>query len=221
VRINSLASKWGQADLTALIDASVAGFVLPKVDNAAAIEEVAQLSGRDDRGLVPLIETATGVLGAAAIAAHPRVIGVALGAEDLGAQLGLRRSRHGHELLFARSHVLMAAVAAGHWALDSPCVEPRDAEATRREALRARGLGYTGKLLIHPAQVAPAHEAFAPSADEVGAARRVLDAHARMIQDGIGVASLEGRMIDRPILLAAQRVLARAGADHQTGDEGA
>lgn len=219
VRINSLATEWGHADLAALAGAPIAGIMVPRVERVDDVETVAHLMGTDDRVLIPLLETAAGILAAAAVAAaDPRVIGVALGLEDLGAQLGLRRSRHGHELLFARSQVVVAAVAAGCWALDSPCIEPRGVGATRREALRARALGYTGKLLIHPAQVAPAHEAFTPTPDEVASARRVLASFEEMARAGIGVDTAGGRMIDRAMVVAAQHVLARANQDGQRGD---
>lgn len=118
VRINSLGTEWGRDDLGAFTEAPIAGFVLPKAETPDEVAAVAKLTSSLDHVLVPLIETARGVLASAAIAsADQRVVGLAFGAEDLSAQLGIRRSRHGHEVLYASSCVVLAAVAAGHWAI--------------------------------------------------------------------------------------------------------
>ena len=220
VRINPLGTEWGRDDIAALIEAPIAGLVLPKVETADEVMAVGKLVSSSDHILVPLIETARGVLGSAAIAAaDPRVIGLAFGAEDLSAQLGVRRSYSGQELLYARSHVVLAAVASRRWVLDSPCIEPMGVDATRFEAARARALGYVGKLVIHPAQVAPVHEAFAPTVAEVAAATQVVAAFAAMTRDGTGVGNLDGRMIDKPVVAAAQRVLDQSTAGRATREE--
>lgn len=211
-RVNPIDSPWFEADVAAVLQAGVIGIALPKCEGAAAVAALADLLGEAPVAIIPMIETARGVLTAEAIAdADPRVVGLAFGAEDLSAQLGLRRSRSGRELLHAMSHVVLAAVAAGRWALDSPCTKPRAAQETRREAALARALGYAGKLVIHPAQVGAVHEAFAPTAVEVDAARAVVEAFDAMMARRSGVGALEGRMIDRPVMIAAQRVLVRAG----------
>jgi citrate lyase subunit beta/citryl-CoA lyase len=202
-RVNPVPSRWFDAAVAAVVTAGASGIV-PEVRGHGLRR--CPLRSLGDRA------TARGVLAADAIAdADPRVVGLAFGAEDFSAQMGLRRSRSGRELLHAISQVILAAVAAGRWALDTPCIEPHGAEATRREARLARTLGYAGKLVIHPAQVRPVHDAFAPTAAEVNAARAVVAAFDAMMDNGSGVQMVEGRMIDRPVVIAAQRVLAHAG----------
>lgn len=212
-RVNAVGTEWFMADVMALAVAGVAGIALPKCEGPVDVHVLAELIGDAPIPLMPMIETARGVLAAEAIAgADPRVMGLAFGAEDLAAQMGVRRSIDGREFLHARSHIALAAVAAGRWALDSPCIEPRGVGATRREATIARALGYAGKLAIHPSQVAPVHEAFNPTSVEVELARKVLQAFEELTRHGSGVGSLSDRMIDKPVMIAAQRLMRRADA---------
>jgi len=212
IRVNPVGSPWFEIDVAVVLTAGATGIALPKCEDVGSVAALCDLLGTAPVAIIPMIETARGVLTADAIAdADPRVVGLAFGAEDFSAQMGLRRSRSGSELLHARSQVILAAVAAGRWALDSPCTEPHGVHATRREANLARTLGYAGKLVIHPAQVEPVHDAFSPTPDELETARAVLEAFGAMMHERSGVKMVEGRMIDRPVVIAAQRVLARAG----------
>lgn len=211
-RVNAAGTPWHEADVSTMVEAGVSAIVIPKCEDPHVVMTLGEHLGPTQVEMIPMIETARGVLAAADIAAaDPRVIGLAFGAEDLSAQIGLRRSRSGRELLYARSHVVLAATAAGRWAIDSPCMEAHGVHATNREAKLAHALGFSGKLVIHPAQVAPVHGALAPSAAEVAAARAVIEAFNDLTARGGAVGVVEGRMIDRPVMVAARRVVDRAG----------
>lgn len=215
VRINPPSSRWFDLDIRTVATLPIEGIVLPKCDRPEDIRRVvAAWIAETDRplSLLAIIESARGVLEAADIAmADPAVIGLALGAEDLAAQVGLQRSRLGHEILYARSHVVLAAVAAGRWAVDTPCLDMERLDVVRRDARVAAALGFAGKLVIHPAQVAPVHDAFRPSSDEIERARRTIAKADALAMTGRGVGSMDGQMVDRPVVEAARRVLARAG----------
>ena len=177
--------------------------VVPKVGDPHDLAPVSGALG--DLAQIALIESARGVAGCEAIAAAPHVLALAFGPYDLAAELG--GESDADVMLPHRARMLVAARAAGRWAIDGPSREYGDPAVPARDALHARRLGYDGKLLIHPAQLAPVRAAFTPSAAEVAYARRIVDAAARS-----SPAVLDGTMIDTPILTAAQRVLRRAPA---------
>jgi citrate lyase subunit beta/citryl-CoA lyase len=217
------------ADLDALVGATASAVVtsddadpslrfdavmLPKVEAADRVERAAALCA--DRGLDPavfaLVETAGGVLSAASIAAADATGAVAFGAEDLAADLGATRTDEGTEVLYAREHVVLAASAADVDALDTVYTDFSDAEGLREETAFARTLGYDGKLAIHPSQVGPINEAFTPDAEEVEWAARVLDARDEADRAERGVFSVDGEMIDAPLIAQAERIVERAAA---------
>ena len=229
VRVNS-EPRLRVVDVVAAVRAGCDGIMLPKVDDPAVVVEVAakisetlaQSGARaPHRGrapiaegpiaLVPLVESARGVLAAAEIAAaSDRVIGLALGGEDLAADLGVSRSAGGLELRHARGMLVLAAAAAGRWAIDAPCTALDRPEQLTREATLAKQMGFAGKLAVHPRQVGPINTRFAPTAQEVAAALRVMAAAESASANGRGVITLDGRMVDEAVARAAQRVLARA-----------
>jgi citrate lyase subunit beta/citryl-CoA lyase len=135
-----------------------------------------------------------------------------LGGEDLVRDLGAVRSKEGLELAHARAQMVLAARAAGALAIDTVFTDLADLDGLLEEAREARSLGYSGKLLVHPAQIEPVHRAFAPSAEEVAQARRVLEAFAAAEARGDGVLALDGQMIDSPVVARAREVLALAGS---------
>ena len=214
------------ADLDALVGATRDGsddpdpslgldaVMLPKVEDADSVERVAALCA--DRGLDPavfaLVETASGVLSAAPIAAADATSAVAFGAEDLAADVGATRTDEGTEVLYAREHVVLAASAADVDALDTVYTDFSDAEGLREETAFARTLGYDGKLAIHPSQVGPINEAFTPDAEEIEWAARVLDARDEADRADRGVFSVDGEMIDAPLIAQAERIVERAAA---------
>jgi len=164
-------------------------------------------------GILLMVETALGVLNAYELArSSRRVQALCLGGEDLCRDLGAVRTRDGLEIAYARAHLVHAARAAGALAIDTVFVDLADHDRLQAEARQARQLGYSGKLLIHPAQIEPVHQAFAPSAGEIAHARRVLEAFEAAQARGDGVIALDGQMIDAPVVARAREVLALAGS---------
>lgn len=220
VRINGIASGALEDDLGAALRARADAVCLPKCNAPEEIEAIdARLRLLEDqwgvqRGrlrVIPMIESARGVLNAAAIArSHARVAAVGFGAEDFTADIGVTRTREGGEVRFARAAVSLAAHAAGVDPLDGIYADFRDPDGLRADTAAARALGYTGKMVIHPGQVSTVHAAFAPSPADVEHARRILAAFDDARARGAGVAVVDGAMVDRPVVLRAQRILAIA-----------
>lgn len=207
VRVNAIPRDDMEAELALAVESGAAGAVIPKVDDPQTVIGAAW----HGLALVPMIESARGLLRAADIAsANELVAGIAFGSWDFAADVGAVHSPDGAEVAYARSMVVVAAAAGGVAAIDTPWLDLGDPKAAGREADRARRLGYSGKLAIHPAQVGPINAAFTPGADEVRLAQGIVDAFDRAVAAGSGVATFKGRMIDRPLVLAARRVLARA-----------
>ena len=232
VRVNSLSSALLPADLAAVCAGALpTGVMLPKVSAPEEILEVARqlaaletprgIAAGTTRLLVLTTETARGVLNLprypAVLEAAPEVLGrlagLTWGSEDLGAALGSLGKRTAEGALtfpfqMARTHCLLAAAAVGVPAVDGVTADFRDAAALARELAEARRDGFYGKLAIHPDQVTAINASFTPTQEECAHAREVVAAFAAA--PGTGVASLAGQMIDRPHLIQAQRVLARA-----------
>jgi len=222
VRINPVETNDALADLAAVIEGRPDGIVLPKARDGADVHRVdhwlevleARL-GYEHRsiGLLPLItESAGALLKAGSFTSLPsRVKGLTWGAEDLAADIGalVNKGADGeYEFTYAmaRSFCLLAAAAAGVPAYDTVDVEIRDMAAVERRARASRRQGFVGKLAIHPAQVAPIHAAFSPTAEEIAWAERVLAAFDAA--PGVGAVAFEGGMLDKPHLRQAERILA-------------
>lgn len=228
VRINDLASGLGVEDLEAIIPAGVHVVRLPKTDSAQDVIDCEQEIERIERengipvgavGMMAAIESANGVLNAREIAAaSDRLIGVALGAEDYVTDLKTTRA-DGIELLFARSMILNAARAAGIAALDTVFSNINDDEGFLAEATLIKKLGFDGKSVINPRQIAPLHKCLQPSKKDLDKAYAIMDAIAEAQARGSGVASLNGKMIDRPVVVRAQRLIALAEADAPVEEE--
>jgi citrate lyase subunit beta/citryl-CoA lyase len=203
VRINPPDTSDGRADLAMLAGARRAGaVVVPKVSHVRDCARVTDAAG--DLPQIVIIETARGLAHCETIAEAAHVLALAFGPYDLAAELG--GSSDADAMDVHRARMLVAARAAQRWAIDGPSREYGDPAIPARDAQRARRLGFDGKLLIHPAQIAPVRDAFAPSADELAYARRIVEAAARS-----NPAVLDGTMIDPPIVTAAERIIARAG----------
>ena len=213
VRVNASGSAWQAEDLVWLASVSghIDGVVLPKAESSADIERVAALAPAGC--VIPLLETARGIIGAAAIAsARATIPALLFGAEDFTAELGIPRTLDGEELLLARSQVVLAAAAIGADAIDAVFVDLAAPERLRQDAMRARALGFRGKMAIHPDQVATINGVFSPSADEIARARRLIDAADAARRQGEGAFRFEDRMVDAPVIARARRVLALADA---------
>ena len=210
VRINDPGDAAGGRDVEMLISTPLPDAVMvPKVNGTEVLTELQGHlgSGMQAPSLLPLIETAWGLERVEAIAAAGLRLGaLVFGGMDLSAELGARFEWE--SLLYARSRVVHGAALAGVGAIDVPWVPLNDPVGLEQETRRAAHLGFTGKLAIHPAQIDVIHRGMAPDAAELAAARRVLEA-ARCSSEGVVV--VDGRMVDRPVVVGAQRVLARAG----------
>lgn len=228
IRINDLASDLGIQDLEAIIPAGVHVVRLPKTDSAQDVvdceREIARIEKKHGipvgaTGMMAAIESANGVLSAREIAhASDRLIGIALGAEDYVTDLKTTRS-DGIELLFARSMILNAARSAGIAALDTVYSDVNDEEGFLAEATLVKKLGFDGKSVINPRQIQPLHRCFMPSEKDLAKARAVMEAIEEAHRRGSGVISLKGKMIDKPVVIRAQRLIALAEADNLTEEE--
>lgn len=200
LRINAAGTEWHDADLAAALNLDLAAVMLPKATAGADLQRV--VSALNGVPVVALVETAEGVASAREIAATEGVERLAFGSIDFCVDIDCA---HTHDaLLFARSSLVMAARLARQAApLDGVTADARDLERTAEEARAARALGMGGKLLIHPTQVAPTLAAFRPTAAQLAWARRVLDAPE-------GVSLVDGEMVDAPVRLRAQQILARS-----------
>ncbi len=220
-RINSVGSGWEQDDIEAVLPYHPDGIVIPKVESfeqvdwASRIIEAAELKyGWPINSLRILIgvETAKGILNLKEIAAHPRLDAIIFGGEDFAASIGAVRTKDAVELLFARQAVIVACAANDLQALDIVTIDYKDLDALKIEAQFGAGLGFSGKQIIHPNQVSAVQEAFTPSEEAIAYARRIIETFELSQKEGKGAYSLDGKMIDMPLLKNAQKVLARARA---------
>lgn len=219
VRVNDMKSGWVRDDLLAVLPAGCQTVLLPKAEGEedirtldALLLEIEEKEGLPPgtTGIIALIETAMGVEKALETAsASSRMTALALGAEDLAADLGCPRTLSGNEIFYSRSRLLVAARAAGIEALDTPFTDARDLTGLEEDIQTAKSLGFTGKLSISPHHLETIHRVFTPSEDEVA---RALDTVRAMEGGKAGAVSLGGRMIDAPVLRQAEAVLERARA---------
>jgi len=208
VRINAPVSSWIDDDVDWLrgLRGFVDAVVLPKVEIAAVIEGVADAT--PDRRVIPLIETAAGVLNVSEIvAAKAEIPAVLFGAEDLTAELGIPRTLQGEELVYARSAVVLAAATIDAEPIDAVWIDLANADALRQDATRAKALGFRGKMAIHPDQVGVINDVFSPTPDEIAAARRLVDANEQARKAGEGVFRFGEQMVDAPVIKRAKRIL--------------
>ncbi|MDR2153441.1 MAG: CoA ester lyase [Burkholderiaceae bacterium] len=210
VRVNAAGTQWHGADVAALTALAAQGLraaVLPKAERAADLTALAAALGADGV-LLPLIESAAGLDGVRAIAAAPRVLRLLFGHIDLQADLGLACGPDESELIPARLQMVLASRLAGLAApVDGVTTDTQDVALVQAHAERALRGGFGGKMCIHPAQIAPVHAAFTPTSAQTEWARRVLQGFE--VAQG-GVFSLDGRMIDAPVVALARQTLRRA-----------
>jgi citrate lyase subunit beta/citryl-CoA lyase len=222
VRINDPRTQLGQDDLNAIVRTGKAAIRLPKTERAEdvtycaeLIEAVEKQTGAEPGStrMMAAIESAAGVLNAKEIAfSSKRLIGIALGAEDYVTDLKTSRSPDGVELFFGRSMVLLAARSAGIDALDTVFSNVNDEEGLKRETQLIKQMGFDGKSVINPRQIKIIHEIFTPADKEIDHAFAVLAAIREAERNGSGVISMKGKMVDKPVVERAQRVLDLARA---------
>ena len=218
VRINGYATGLTDDDLAAVVRPGLDAIVLSKAESARMIADLDAHLGRleGEHGIeaghvaiVPLIETAKGMMEAYDLCrASPRVTGAIFGAEDFATDMAIKRTETAEEVLWARSMVAVACRAARILAIDTPDPNYSDESHLRREMSKARSLGYTGKLCIHPTQVQIANEIFRPAEDEVAEARAIVETFEREgLAKGIAAIAVDGKMIDTPIYRRARRLV--------------
>jgi citrate lyase subunit beta / citryl-CoA lyase len=214
VRINQ--GRIGLDDLRAIVPQGPDCIVIPKSEDPESVKMFESEIRAIERGmklrrsvlLLPIIESALGVVNAFAIAsASSRVCGLAIGLEDYTADIGVERTPEGRESLYARATVVNAAKAAGVQALDSVYSDVDDLEGLRLSTLEAKSLGFEGKGCIHPRQIPIVHDAFAPTAQEIERAERIVAASKEAERSGSGVVALVSKMIDPPVVRRAERLL--------------
>lgn len=210
VRINGLDTPWGAADALAFGGhPGVDAVLLPKVNCPADLEAVAARVGQP---LWAMLETARGCLNASSIASHARLAGLVMGTNDLARDLGTRFRSDRLPLMAALGASVMAARAEGKVILDGVFNAFKDDQGLRAECEQGRDMGFDGKTLIHPAQLAIANAIFAPSEADLNDARRQITAFAEAKARGQGVAVIDGRIVENLHVAAAEVLLARARA---------
>ncbi|SYW08372.1 citrate (pro-3S)-lyase subunit beta [Oenococcus oeni] len=230
VRVNGLDTPFFKNDVYAMVKAGVDVIRLPKTESAEMMRQLESVIEEAEKKfsievgtthMMAAIESAKGVLNAPEIAAaSDRMIGIALSAEDYTTDMKTHRYPDGAELEFARNMVLHAARAAGIAAFDTVFTNMNDTEGFIRETQYIHQLGFDGKSLVNPRQIPLVNQVYAPSESEIEKAEDVINAIEEAKAKGSGVISLNGQMVDRPVVLRAQRVMKLAKASHLIDQEG-
>lgn len=210
VRINGLDTEWGADDARAVREMQADAVLLPKVGSPADLDALAAITG--DLALWAMMETPRGMLNAASIAAHPKLAGFVMGTNDLAKDLNTRFRPDRAPLVTSLGLCLLAAKAEGVIIVDGVYNAYLDDEGLAAECAQGRDMGFDGKSLIHPAQVAIANAAFSPSEDEIDLARRQIAAFDETMAAGQGVAVVDGRIVENLHVATARDLLAKAEA---------
>lgn len=220
VRVNAVDTPYMPYDLSVLNDSPADGIVIPKVESAEQIQKVITWLGDRETPeqkqaggikLIAIIESAKGVVNLHEIASSdPRLVALCFGAEDLAGDIGAIRTPDIHESAYARGAVVIHAKAFGLQAIDTPFITLDDEAALISEAYAALEMGYTGKLAIHPKQIAPITAVFTPNEAEIQTAQRLIAAFEARQEAGTGAFQLDGKMVDMPMIRAARALLDRA-----------
>lgn len=216
VRINPLNTPYGKKDIEAVVKAGVDVIRMPKTETAEEVREVEREIEKVENEIgclgrtkiMAAIESTLGIVNAYDIAvASKRMMGIALGAEDYCANLKTQRTPEGTELLLARQTIVVAARAAGIDALDTVYSNLNDMETFRKEVELIKALGFDGKSIINPRQIEIINEVFAPKQKDIDKALTILDAIKEAEKKGSGVIAVNGKMVDKPVVIRAQRTI--------------
>ncbi len=228
-RVNALDTGLLDDDLKAVVGERIFGVSVGKIDTPADIAAISAKLEALERSagvevgsirLVPWIETAKAIVNLYEICrASPRIVGVAFGAEDFTNDMGIERTESEDETFFARNAISVAARAADVLALDTPYFSFRNPDGLRENARTAKQYGFKGKFAIHPAQIDIINETFSPSADEIEHARRVVEAFDEAARKGRGSTSLDGKVVDVPVVKRARAALELAESLPATAEE--
>lgn len=209
VRVNPLDTEFGKEDVNVISRVKPDTLMVPKADEEEIkiVDEMLNAIEKEEGfeagsiKIIPLVETAYGLENVYnIIKASKRVVGILLGGEDLTADLGIKRTKEGQEIFYARNKVATACKALRVDAIDTPFTDTNDYEGLKADTARAKSLGMTGKSSINPRQIDTIHSVFAPTEPEIKHALRVLDAMEEAKKEGKGVFSLDGKMVDAPII---------------------
>lgn len=210
VRINGLDTKWGRDDAAAVAQMDADAVLLPKVNSAADIDALVEITG--DLPVWSMMETPLGMLNAAEIGAHPMMMGMVMGTNDLAKELNSRFRADRLPMMAGLGMCLLAAKATGCVIVDGVYNAFKDAEGLRAECDQGRDMGMDGKTLIHPAQVDVTNDAFAPSEEEIDLAQRQIAAFEEAEAAGQGVAVVDGKIVENLHVETAKKTLAKAEA---------
>ncbi|MDD4000340.1 MAG: CoA ester lyase, partial [Bacilli bacterium] len=213
VRINEIDHLNGLLDLEAIISNHLDTIMLPKA-RKTSIKKLAELLNNFEKTrnirrpikIIPLIELAVSLLEVEEIVSLPRVDGILLGAEDLTNDLEIERTKVGEEIFYPRSKIAYACRASGIDAIDTPFTDVLDEEGLYQDALKAKALGMTAKAAIHPNQIRYLNEVFSPSQKQIEKALKIMEA----AKNNTGVFSLDGKMVDKPIIERSQKIIEKA-----------
>jgi citrate lyase subunit beta / citryl-CoA lyase len=219
VRVNPLSTEFGIEDIDVIGRVKPDALMIPKATEEdletihAMLDKIEEEEGFDKGSikLFPIVESAYGLENVySIIKSSSRVVGVLLGAEDLTADLEIKRTKEGEEIFYARSKVAAACKALKVDAVDTPFADLTDEEGFIKDINKGKSLGMTGKAAINPRQIDTIHDVFAPTEAEIKYALRVMDAQEEAKREGKGVFSLDGKMVDAPIIARAQTIIKKA-----------
>ena len=220
VRINARDTGLAEADLAATLEGRPDGYLIPKVDSPDTIQWVSNLIAEKENQqgwpsgeikVMAIIESALAVMNLREIAnADTRLVALMFGAEDLAGDMGATRTAAGWEGFYAKSAVVTAAAAYGLDAIDTPHINIRDTSDLAAAAQQSLEMGYSGKLAIHPNQIETINQIFTPSAEAIAAAERLLKAYDDQAASGQGAFTLDGKMVDMPMVRTANKIMEKA-----------
>jgi len=211
VRINPI-SNGGLVDLSVVLEAGPDSVVVPKCESKEDVlvveDAINKVNPKKPVAILPMIETARGILSAFEIASASSMIdAITFGGEDFTQDIGATRTKAGKEIFWGRSLVVIAAKAAGVQALDTVFSDTKDEEGLRRDTIEIKEMGFDGRAAIHPAQIEVIHECFTPTEQEMQHAANVLFAAELARHEGSGVAVVRGKMVDKPIIERAEKMI--------------
>lgn len=224
VRTNSLDTEYFIEDLEAIVPTQPDGLLLPKTQSFEELIQIDDLISEIEKKngipigtvkLMPIIESAKGVLNVEKIVEAPRVVAIGLGGEDLATDISAKRTKLGRELEYISSKIILACAANKIQAIDTVFTDINDTEGLYEATLRAIEIGFQGKSVIHPSQIEHVHRAFSPSREEIDRAKRIVKAYKEAKKKGLGVVSVDGRMVDLPVVRRSERILKWAEASQQ------
>ena len=217
IRINAMNTPFFEADLNHVLSDRIDAILLPKArrDDIVLLKDIMTQIASKKRlkkpvKIIALVELASSLLEVESIVAIDGVEGVLFGAEDFASDMEIKRTEAGEEIFYPRARIACACKAYGIEAIDTPYTDVLNDEGLIQDALKAQGLGMTGKAAIHPRQIEAIHSVFSPSKDQILWARKVLHALKEAKDKELGVFSLDGKMIDKPIISRAKTIIHKA-----------